>query len=360
MLSESSIAGLSTPSLIAFAVTFGSIKILFPNAARLGLVDHPDGQRKLHSDSKPVVGGLGMLAGIMPALLLFSERSISRIGFLAALLIVMVTGAVDDRRHLGFKFRFMLQALATLLVLATGGHPLQSFGDLFGLGQIQTGVAAWSLTIICIVGVVNAVNMIDGLDGLAGSISFIAFVAYGLLAAVSGRPDLQLLCAVFATAIAAFLYFNWNPARLFMGDAGSMGIGFTLAWVAVELTRPGTAISVSPVAVLLVIAVPVADTLVVMLKRIIARKHPFHPDRNHVHHILQAMSFGHRGSVLFIAVLTIASAGIAVSGTLLHIPDAILFDIWVLGFLLYALASYNVKPMHRMVCRLRRKFSASR
>jgi UDP-GlcNAc:undecaprenyl-phosphate GlcNAc-1-phosphate transferase len=232
-----------------------------------------------------------------------------------------------------------------------GGTVLRSFGDLFSLGQLQTGLFAWVVTIFCVSGVINAINMIDGLDGLAGSVSLVAFIAFGMLSGLLGRNDLVLVAIAFSGAIAAFLYFNWHPAKLFMGDAGSMNIGFVLAYLSIETTQHSH--SVSPVVALLILALPVSDTLVVMARRMFAGKNPFHADRTHIHHLLLEIGFSQRATVLIITMLTVVSSSIAVIGTIQHVSEPVLFTIWISCFALYFAACCRIEIIYRFICHFR-------
>jgi UDP-GlcNAc:undecaprenyl-phosphate GlcNAc-1-phosphate transferase len=151
----------------------------------------------------------------------------------------------------------------------------------------------------------------------------------------------MLLSLSFAGALAAFLRFNWHPSRLFMGDAGSMTIGFVLAFLAIELSqKPGSI--VSPVTVLIVLTVPVTDTLTVMAKRMMNRKSPFAPDKTHFHHLLRDMGFGHAGSVMIIMTISMLFSLLAIGATMLHVHDYYLFGLFVCWFGFYFRSSQTM------------------
>jgi UDP-GlcNAc:undecaprenyl-phosphate GlcNAc-1-phosphate transferase len=230
-----------------------------------------------------------------------------------------------------------ITATVVTMIYFPGMH-LLSFGNLFGFGVITTGILVIPVTIFCALGVINAINMIDGMDGLAGTTSLIAFISFAVLAWLNDMGSMMLLSLAFAGAIAAFLRYNWYPSRLFMGDAGSMTLGFVLAFFSVELSQKPHGI-VSPVAALIVLAVPVTDTLTVMIKRVLAGKSPFEPDKSHFHHILRDMGFNHAGVVMVIMSISIVFSLFAVFATIMNLPDYLIFGVFVCWFVFYFVSS---------------------
>lgn len=337
---------------VSLAISFAAILLLRVYAEKLGLIDMPDGVRKIHTVAKPLVGGLGMVFGIIASMLIFLPAS-EYAGLILAIIMIATVGFFDDRHDVSFKIRFVVQALATISVMHFSGTVLYSFGNLIGFGPILTGPFAYAITIFCVIGVINAMNMIDGLDGLAGSISLVAFSAFGILAWINGQTGLMLLSVAFVGALIAFLRFNWFPSKLFMGDTGSMTLGFALAFFAIQTTQGGTA--VSPAAALLVLALPVTDTIVVMIKRMMQGKSPFYADKTHFHHVLKAMGLDHRKAVIIMAAATAASSSIAIIGTMLQLPDVLLFIVYLFCFGTYVTASYRIKAIYRLIVKLRRQ-----
>ena len=339
--------------LVALAVSYVMIMFLASHAEKFGFIDHPDGKRKIHTVAKPLIGGIGIITGALIAMLLFTPLW-QNIGLIIAVLMIVVMGAIDDRHDVSFKIRFMVQTGATVSIMYFSGTVLHSFGDLMGWGVIRTGFLAVPVTIFCIIGVINAVNMTDGLDGLAGGSSLVAFIAFGMLAWLNNQPELTFISVAFVGGLAAFLRFNWHPSKLFMGDAGSMSLGFVLAFFAIEVTQKAGGV-VSPAAALLVLALPVTDTITVMVKRVLKGQSPFHPDKTHLHHIIKAMGFNHRKVVIVIIAATAISSSVAVLGTLMHFPDYVLFTIYLFCFTLYFAASYKLRTIYRLLIRLRQQ-----
>ncbi|NTU90495.1 MAG: undecaprenyl/decaprenyl-phosphate alpha-N-acetylglucosaminyl 1-phosphate transferase [Chlorobiaceae bacterium] len=330
--------------LVSLFVAHLSIRRLSASAEKLKLVDMPDNNRKVHTVAKPLVGGLGIVAGVLVSMVLFFPVA-KYLGLIISILMILIMGVIDDRHDISFKIRLIVQVTATAITMNFfPGMHLVSFGNLFGLGEISSGMLVIPVTVFCALGVINAINMIDGLDGLAGTTSLIAFVSFAVLAWMNDMGSFMLLSLAFAGAIAAFLRFNWYPSRLFMGDAGSMTLGFVLAFFSVELSqKPGGIIS--PVAVLIVLAIPVTDTLTVMSKRIMSGKSPFSPDKTHFHHILRDMGFNHAGVVLIITGIATLFSLFAIVATVFNVPDYVLFGVFVSWFVFYFVSSTSRKGL---------------
>jgi len=332
--------------LVALALTSMVIPLLGRRAERLGLIDHPHDPRKIHNHPKPLVGGIGMALGIVLTLLLFLP-GINTYGFLLATSAIVLMGAADDRFDVHFKVRFLIQAGAVLLLYVCCGTGLTSFGNLLGFGELTTGWLALPVTIFCIIGVINAVNMLDGLDGLAGGTSLMAFIAFAALSFIGGNSALLVITLTFTGALIAFLRFNWHPSKLFMGDAGSMMLGFVLGYVSLELTQgPGT--SISPSAALLVLALPVTDTITVMVKRVQRGHSPFHPDKTHLHHMLMRLGISHPTAARLIVLASAVTGGLGVAATMLGFSDVQMFALFVTGFTIYFVASYKLASIYSL------------
>lgn len=267
----------------------GAIALLERLAPRLGLVDQPGG-RKDHAGTVPLVGGLGILVGLLVA----HSGSTGPAGeaFLAAATLLAAVGALDDRSELNPRVKFAAQLVAAVIMIFSAGIELHSLGDLLGWRALGLAWLSIPLTLFATVGVINAVNMVDGQDGLAGLLCLIAFGWYGLVAAQSGLGSQAAMAWSVAAAVAGFLAFNlrlpWRPrARVFLGDAGSLMLGFALAWLAIDLTQ-GPRRSFYPIAALWVLILPLADCVSLMTRRLLAGRSPFVADREHIHHYLSA------------------------------------------------------------------------
>ncbi|NTV98798.1 MAG: undecaprenyl/decaprenyl-phosphate alpha-N-acetylglucosaminyl 1-phosphate transferase [Chlorobiaceae bacterium] len=338
---------------VAVFVAHVSILGLSVSAAKLKLLDLPDNNRKIHAVAKPLVGGLGIVSGVLVAMLLFFPI-VKYMSLMISILLIVGVGVIDDRFDISFKWRFIVQITATVITMHYfPGMNLRTFGNLLGYGPMETGLLVVPVTIFCTLGVINAINMIDGLDGLAGTTSLVSFISFAVLAWLNEMNAFMLLSLAFAGAIAAFLRFNWYPSKLFMGDAGSMTLGFVLAFFAIQLTQKLDSV-VSPVAALFVLAVPVTDTLTVMTKRMMRGKSPFEPDKTHFHHLLTEMGFGHSGVVGVIMTISVLFSLVAMAATLLRVPDYLLFVLFIIWFVFYFSSSCSRRGIFLIIGRLRK------
>ena len=321
-------------------------------ASRIGLVDMPD-RRKTHAGAKPLVGGLGMAMALAVTCLVFVPLANLR-GFYAGFVLLVIIGFLDDFRELKYGGKFIAQIFAALFMVYFSNMLLVSFGNLIGTGTIHFGIMAVPLTIFCTVGVINAFNMVDGLDGLAGGIALVAFLTFAVLSYLNAQPDLALLAIAFSGALVGFLWYNRPPSRLFMGDAGSMSIGFALAFFSLAVTQK-TGGSVSPATPLLILAVPICDTIRIIFDRLLRGRSPFAADNQHLHHLLIRFGFNHKRTALIIIGLSAAFALFSVTGTLLRLHDYVLFAVFLLYGGAYTVMSVYAKRI--LTTRLRKKRS---
>lgn len=264
-----------------------------------GALDLPD-ERKRHARPVPRIGGVAIILSWLFSLLVYVDMGREVRGILAGSLIVFCVGLVDDIHGLSPKKKFMGQVAAVLVTLSVGKVYIRTLGDLFGTGVVT--LPEWiaiPFTVFAVVGVINAFNLMDGLDGLAGGISTIALSAFLILGLMTGNQLLVAMCAALLGGIVGFLKYNLYPARIFMGDTGSLTVGFIIAFLAVLLTQSQTR-GVPPLLPVLVLGLPIADTFRVMGRRLLQRKSPFSPDRSHVHHRFLELGFQHRFTVIII------------------------------------------------------------
>lgn len=340
--------------LVACTVTWVLIPYFAHLANRIGLVDLPNA-RKVHRRPRPLVGGLVMGIGVMAAGLLFPMQGL--LGYFAGAVLLVLIGFLDDYREVDHRVKFIAQILAAALIIAFSGAYLGNMGNLLGWGEIRLGVFALPLTVFAVVGVCNAMNMMDGMDGLAGSLALTTFAAMALLVIANGlNPQHAMLALAMCGVLVAFLRYNWRPASLFMGDAGSLMLGFTAAFLAVVITQGPTA-SVRPVIPLLLLAVPITDTLVIMTRRLMRGKSPFHPDKAHMHHILLRMGFLSDRVVQIMIGITLLFALVAVMGEYWVIAEHYLFIFFLGYFFLIFFISFRIVTLTRWVWKIRRRLS---
>jgi UDP-GlcNAc:undecaprenyl-phosphate GlcNAc-1-phosphate transferase len=330
--------------VIALSVTILVLPRISHIASKIGLIDFPD-RRKVHRDPKPLIGGVGMMIGISISLLLFIPLSNLR-GFYAGLLLLSIVGFLDDFKELGPRWKFSAQILASIFMIYFSKTILYSFGNLLAFGPINFGILAVPMTIFCTVGVINAINMIDGVDGLAGGISLVGFISFAILSHINNQIKLMLLSIAFSGALIAFLRYNWYPSKMFMGDAGSFSLGFTLTFLSISIVQKENSI-VPPVTILCVLAVPIVDTLTVMTKRAMQGKSPFHADRAHLHHILMRFGVDKKSTTELLILLSAIFSLFGVLGTAFRIPEYYMFLVFSAYFITYFVASFYIKDMFR-------------
>ena len=322
---------------IAFLAGAAATIVLARAAGVLNLVDHPGG-RKAHARPVPLVGGLAIFIAFVGAAATVGITS-SAAYFLIALSIVVAVGVWDDIAEISPRIKFAIQIVASSLMIWGAGMELTTVGDLLGWRPIGLSILAVPLTIFAIVGVINSVNMMDGLDGLGGSIAFVAFAWYAAVAFDSGLEVPFKIALIFCGAIAGFLLFNlrfpWQPhARVFLGDAGSLMIGFALGWFAIDLTQ-GAGRTFPPIAALWVLLLPLADCVSLMSRRLRRRKSPFVADRHHIHHYLLARGFSHGQALGTLVAISIVFGAVGYFGWRLGVPEAALFWPFFFGYFAY-------------------------
>lgn len=299
--------------LVGACTSATAIFMLRRYACLLGLMDRPD-QRKQHVGDVPLVGGLAIFMGITVGAAAYGHfHWFVKILIDTAMLLTLL-GALDDRFDLSVRDRLLIQAIAILTVIASTGVYIHTLGHLFG-HDVKLGWFGPPLTVVAIIGLMNAFNLMDGIDGLAGSLELVSIAAIVMFANPLALQEMVLLLALLATASLPYLITNLGlmGRKIFLGDAGSMLIGYLLAWSLVRMSQ-ASGTHLSPVDVLWCVALPVFDTFAVMLRRTRQGKSPFKPDRGHVHHILMDAGLGPRATLLALTALAI---GIALVGALI-------------------------------------------
>lgn len=285
--------------LLAMSVTMALIPPLMRAAARWNFLDEPE-QRKVHSVPVPRVGGIAMAAGTLAALALAGNFAQPMPAYLAGVIVLLAFGVWDDRMTLAAGPKALGQVVAVLIVMIWGDVSVSTLTltDRHAMPQ-WIGLP---LTFLFLLGVTNAINLADGLDGLAGGTTLLSLSALALLAMTSGNPFVVVVAVVIVGAILGFLRYNTHPARVFMGDGGSQILGFSAAVLSVVLTQD-TASPLSSALPLLLLGIPIIDTVMVMTQRLLEHRSPFQADRKHIHHRLLALGFDHHEAVIVIYAL---------------------------------------------------------
>lgn len=328
----------------SLSLTVIFILVLKPLAEYVGLVDEPS-FRKHHAGVVPLVGGVAIYAALVLATAAFPAlQTRSGLGLIALCLPIMAAGVADDRWEVSFKLRMALEILCCVAAAKWFDVRLLSFGELLPGVGVSLAWAGLPLTIVGIVGVMNAFNMKDGVDGLSGTLGCMTFLALAVLASGT-HPSVSQLLACIAGALFAFLLFNSRffgrqKAAIFMGDAGTMLLGFALGWHLVQLSQ-GRGAAFQPVTALWIFAIPLMDTAAVTIRRVRRGQSPFHPDRGHLHHLLQSMDFGVRGTVLVISIIHGSCIILAFAFRGFHIPQWVSFWLFLVMFAIYYAVTYR-------------------
>jgi UDP-GlcNAc:undecaprenyl-phosphate GlcNAc-1-phosphate transferase len=331
-------------------------------ALAVGAVDKPN-ERKVHTKLMPRLGGLAIYLGFMlgffvvyPAIGGIDGKLVW--GMIVGGSIIVLVGALDDRFDLAPGWKLLGQIAAALAVIAFG-LDIESVNLPFVETSVELGWFSYPLTVLWIVGIANAVNLIDGLDGLCGGVSGIATASILVLALMMGNVTVGVLCAVLLGAIIGFLFFNFHPAKIFMGDSGALFLGFSLATLSIlEFKQAALVTFLVPVFIL---GVPLSDTFFAILRRVVNKRPISAADKGHLHHCLLELGFSHRATVLIIygisaffgmTAIVLSHAGIWMT---IIITVAVLFMITV-GAEAIGIISRSRKPVLHMLRKIGVKF----
>lgn len=318
--------------VIAFVLVIILVMPFRKLAHKLGVIDSPGG-RKQHDVAVPPIGGLIIFTVFMLVGVFSGAIDLNHYWPLyVSLVVLLVSGAMDDHFSLHAKVKFPIHIIVSLLIAFMGDIQVAYIGDILGFGVVWTGVLSYPFTIIAIVLLINAVNLMDGMDGLAGGGAVVMFSWFMVACIVSGWFDVAYILGILIACIAGFLVFNIrNPwrrkASLFLGDAGSMSLGLILAWFAVSLAR-GPTTPIEPIAVAWIIGFPVFDTCAQFYRRVCAGLDPFAPDRGHFHHHFIDAGISVRRASITIIIIIAVMGGIGYGGGVLGVPLFILTLLW--------------------------------
>ncbi len=303
--------------LISFILTLLVIPVIIVIAKAKKLYDLPDDTRKLHKEPIPSLGGLGMFIGFIFGLLLTLNFAIvpEFQFYIAAFLLIFFLGLKDDIMVLSPIKKFICQLLTAAILVFKADLVLNNMHGFLGLNNIPV-IVSYLLSIFSIVVIINAFNLIDGVDGLAGGLGLVSSLVFGMYFLVNNNIAYTVLGFSFAGCLIAFLFYNFYPARIFMGDTGSLMIGLINSILVIKFIQTAPTYTVYPITSAPAIGfgiliLPLMDTLRVFGLRLIHRRSPFSPDRNHVHHLLLNKGLTHRSVSLscMAATLVIASLG---------------------------------------------------
>ena len=308
---------------------------LRPLAYATGLIDYPGG-RKTHGNPTPMTGGLGIYLGLLSISTLSPVLMAQYQALLLLSGLVLIIGIVDDMYDIRASVRLVCHGIAALGMALLADVKLDTFGDLLFIGPIQLGILSLPLTAFATVGVINAVNMSDGLDGLSSGLVTIALGFLSLSAMVAHADSVLSFSQLLGVTLIAFLTLNfrmlWKKSALvYLGDAGSTLLGFMLAWLLIASTQ-GSSAFIPPVYALWFFAVPLIDTVSLLIRRPLQGKSPFSPGRDHLHHRLQRAGFTQQQTVLTLYGAAIALASVGFAAHLAGVSEGVMFLLFMTLF----------------------------
>lgn len=329
-------AHITASILLAGTVTTLAILVLSPIAREIGLTDKPGGRKK-HKGQVPLIGGAAIFIGCIAGLAYLQHAFSGIHAFVCSASLLFVIGLIDDYYDIPPLTKLGAQVTAALIMVLWGGIKIEGFSNLFLPGPLFLEGIAIPVTVVAVVGYINAINMSDGIDGLAGSLTLVPLLALMIVAYDKGLTEVYASLMIISVTVFIFLIFNArhplrSQAGIFLGDAGSMVLGFTVAWFVVYLAKAQPR-GIDASTALWIVGVPFIDLVAVTLQRIIKKRSPFKADRAHFHHLLLLAGFSVNQTVLVIAGLAAAFASIGLTGQYLKVPGPIMFYLFLVFFI---------------------------
>jgi UDP-GlcNAc:undecaprenyl-phosphate/decaprenyl-phosphate GlcNAc-1-phosphate transferase len=322
--------------LMPLLATIVFIVTLYPYALKIGFTDKPT-HRKQHQKHTPLIGGLAIYFTLLITLFFNPHVFPDQNAFLAAATLLVGVGLIDDYKGLGVKIRLIAQLVAGFIMIECAHIKVTELGDLLGLGTIHLGGYATAFTLFAVVGGINAFNMIDGIDGLAGSLTLVSIASLAGVSWLLNDWILFKFCLILIAAIVAFLLFNLRifgraNAKIFLGDTGSTLFGFTVCWLSIYASQGEKAL-ITPTTILWITALPLFDSVCIMLRRLQRRRSPFNPDREHLHHAFHVAGYSVDKTLNIIVSFALGLAVIGLASSLYQVPDALSFGLFMALFI---------------------------
>lgn len=310
------------PLIFSFAIAFVSIPVIIRVADLKHLMDEPDEDRKFHSTKTPTLGGVAIFAGTSIIFSFFSDLiGHTEIRFMTpAIILLFLAGIKDDILVLSASKKLAVQCVCAFLITVFGQLHLTSLWGMFGLNEISP-ILGMIITFLIVVSLINAFNLIDGINGLAASLGILASLFFGVWFLLTEAETLSCLAFSLAGSLMGFLYYNWGKAKIFMGDTGSMLIGFIISILAIKFVENNRLqgmeqsvyyIKAAPAVAIAVVFMPLLDMARIILLRTLQKRSPFSADRNHIHHLLVDRRMSHAQAVLVILGFSILIIGISI------------------------------------------------
>tara|TARA_B110001469_G_scaffold121344_1_gene130728 strand:+ start:384 stop:1430 length:1047 start_codon:yes stop_codon:yes gene_type:complete len=290
--------------ITAFLITYVAIPKVIFFAEKLRLLDEA-GVRASHKGSVPVFGGIAIFSGIIFSLLFWADDIENIQYLLVSILIVFFVGVIDDLLVLSPFKKIVGQVIATLIIIFLGDLQINNMHGVLGVYDLPTWTGTL-FTIFVVIVITNGFNLIDGVDGLAAGIGVISSFSFGVIALLMDQSDMAIVAFTLVGALLGFLRYNFFPAKIFMGDTGSLVVGIILSILAINSIRYGLVTETiklpnkGPLLAIAILAIPLFDSLRVFVARIIKGRHPLSAGRGHIHHALLNLGFGHNKTSLIL------------------------------------------------------------
>lgn len=338
-----------------FITAFTCLFFLRKVAKRINLVDRPN-ERKLHQGAIPLVGGISIYFTLMLALWFKPNLLASSDIYVLCASVLVIMGAIDDKYDVDYRIRLVVQILISCAMIFGAGLSLKSLGGLAFGHEIVLGPLGYIVTVFAILGAINAFNMVDGIDGLLGGLTLVTFGGLAYLSYIDGQLLLARFCLLMMIVVIPYVVLNLGfpfgtRRKVFMGDAGSMLIGFTVIWALLQGTQ-GPKAQMYPVTALWLIAIPLIDMVAIMIRRIRKGHSPFKPDREHLHHICMRAGLSPNQALCFICFLATVCAAIGIYFESIRIPELLSFILFLCFFMLYL---WGLSSIWRFLAWIRRK-----
>ncbi|KYG91175.1 MraY family glycosyltransferase [Metasolibacillus sp. FSL H7-0170] len=336
--------------IVAFIAAIVLTPLVKRLAFRIGAVDAPN-YRKVHARIMPRLGGLAIFGAFLIGVAVLRPESEYTLAIILGATIIVATGVIDDMYEISAKAKLIGQIAAAAVIVFVGGIDIDFINLPFG-GILDFGFLSIPFTIIWIVGITNAINLIDGLDGLAAGVSTIALITLAGMALSMGNIFVLVMAAILAASTLGFLFYNFHPAKIFMGDTGALFLGFMIAVFSLLGFKNVTVISfIIPV---IMLGVPISDTFFAIVRRLRMKQKWSDPDKSHLHHRLLDMGFSHRQTVLIIYGIASMFGLAAVIFSMSTVWGAILLVTVILVAIelfveVIGLAGKNYKPLLNLV-----------
>ena len=285
--------------LLVFIVSLFLTPVIIKFAYKIGAVDKPN-YRKVHQKVMPRIGGLTIFLSFLIGVFILRPESPDLLPILAGAFVIIIIGIIDDITELSALYKLLGQSFAAVIVISSGLY--MQMITLPIIGPVELGTIGIPLTFLWIIGVTNAINLIDGLDGLAAGVSSIVLVGIATIAFLDGHLFIFTITTLLLFSILGFLPYNFFPAKVFMGDTGALFLGFMLSVISLLGFKGVTLFSI--IIPIVILGVPISDTLFAIIRRVVNKKKLSAPDKSHLHHCLLRNGFSHRNTVLMIYLLS--------------------------------------------------------